>query len=164
MQPISLRGPSFFCVVIITACMKLSSEIFAVWHSPYPVNKFELSRPSEHKENGWEHFFLWWTRTWIWKKTMKILGPKLGSHLLRTLGIHGSYQYVAQLSFSRAVVFFCSLQSRLAVMQHPVFSKCWNWPKTTRVIPKYYCTVWYTCIYSIIIRTCICTCMCVNEQ
>ena len=47
------RGP-FFCVT--TASTKLFSEVFAVWHSPYLVSKFELGRPSEHGEMGWEHF------------------------------------------------------------------------------------------------------------
>ena len=45
------------CVGIITASTKLSGEIFAVQHSPYAVSKFELRRPSERGENGWEHFF-----------------------------------------------------------------------------------------------------------
>ena len=55
MQPILLGGP-LFCVIVIMASMKLSGEIFAVRHSLYAVNKFELGRPSEHKENGWELF------------------------------------------------------------------------------------------------------------
>ena len=58
MRPISSGGPSFVCVAVITASMKLSGEIFAVQHSPYPVSKFELGRPSKHGENGWEHFFV----------------------------------------------------------------------------------------------------------
>ena len=41
----------------VTASTKLSSEIFAVRHSPYAVSKFELRRPSERGENGWEHFY-----------------------------------------------------------------------------------------------------------
>ena len=48
-----LLGVLFFpCVGVITASMKLSSEIFAVRHSPYAVSKFELRRPSEDGENG----------------------------------------------------------------------------------------------------------------
>ena len=27
-----------------------------VKHSPYAVSNFELGRPCEHRENGWEHF------------------------------------------------------------------------------------------------------------
>ena len=46
----------FLCLAVITASMKLSGEIFAVQHSPYAVSKFELGRPSERGENGWEHF------------------------------------------------------------------------------------------------------------
>ena len=38
--------------------MKLSGEIFAVWHSFYAVSKFELDRPRERGENNWEHFFV----------------------------------------------------------------------------------------------------------
>ena len=48
--------PSFLCVAVITASMNLSGEIFAVQHGPYAVSKFELDRPSERGENGWEHF------------------------------------------------------------------------------------------------------------
>ena len=59
MRPISSpRGPSFLCVAIIMAFMKLSGKIFAVQHSSYAVSKSELSRPSEHGENDWEHFFV----------------------------------------------------------------------------------------------------------
>ena len=58
MWPISLGGPFFLCVGVITASTKLSGEIFAVRHSPYVVSKFELRRPSERGENGWEHFFM----------------------------------------------------------------------------------------------------------
>ena len=50
--------PSFLCVAVITASMKLSGEIFTVRHSPCAVSKFELGRPSERGENGWEHFFV----------------------------------------------------------------------------------------------------------
>ena len=57
MRPILLGWPFFLCVGIITASTKLSGEIFAVRHSPYAVSKFELRRPSERGENGWEHFF-----------------------------------------------------------------------------------------------------------
>ena len=35
-----------------------ASEIFAVRHSPYPASKFELGRPSEHGENGWNTFWM----------------------------------------------------------------------------------------------------------
>ena len=56
MQPISLGGPSLFCVVTIMSSMKLSGEIFAVQQSRYAVSKFELRRPSEHGENCWELF------------------------------------------------------------------------------------------------------------
>ena len=50
-------GRAFFlCVGVIRASTKLSGEIFAVRHSPYAVSKFELRRPSERGENGWEHF------------------------------------------------------------------------------------------------------------
>ena len=52
------REPSFLCVTIITASMKLYSAIFTVRHSPYLMSEFELSRPSECRENGWEHFFV----------------------------------------------------------------------------------------------------------
>ena len=38
---------TFFLCVVISASTKLSVEIFAVWHSLYPVSKFELGRPSE---------------------------------------------------------------------------------------------------------------------
>ena len=57
MRPISLGGPFFLCVGVITASTKLSGEIFAVQRSPYAVSKFDLRRPSECGENGWEHFF-----------------------------------------------------------------------------------------------------------
>ena len=57
MRPILLGGLFFQCVGIITASTKLSGEIFAVRHSSYAVSKFELRRPSERGENGWEHFF-----------------------------------------------------------------------------------------------------------
>ena len=56
MRPISLGRHSFVCVAVITASTELSGEIFAVQHSPYAVSKFELRRPSERGENGWEHF------------------------------------------------------------------------------------------------------------
>ena len=56
MRPISLGGPFLLCVDVMTTSTKLSAEIFAVRHSPYAVSKFELFRPSEHEENGWEHF------------------------------------------------------------------------------------------------------------
>ena len=56
MRPISLGGPFLLCVGVIMASMKLSGEIFAVWHSPYAVSKFELHRPSERGENGWKDF------------------------------------------------------------------------------------------------------------
>ena len=103
MQPISSRGPSFLSVAIISASMKLSAEIFAVWHSPYPVSKFELGRPSERRENGWEHFFVT-NENMNMKKddenSRPLLASKLGSRLVRILGIHGGYQCVAQLSLS----------------------------------------------------------------
>ena len=52
MWPILLWGePSFLCVAVITASTKLSSEIFAVQHSPCIVSKFEPGRPSELGEN-----------------------------------------------------------------------------------------------------------------
>ena len=56
--PFHPRGPSLLCVAVITASMKLSGEICAVQHGSYAVNKFELGRPSERGENGWEHFFV----------------------------------------------------------------------------------------------------------
>ena len=56
MWPISLGGPFLLCVGVIMASTKLSGEIFAVRHSPYAVSKFELRRPSERRENGWELF------------------------------------------------------------------------------------------------------------
>ena len=70
---------------------------------------------------------------------------KLGSRLMCTLGIHGGYQRVAQLSLSRAVVFFCSLRPRLAVVLRHVFSKCWNWPELPgSFLNTQYChTAWY---------------------
>ena len=73
MRPISLGGPFLLCVGVITASTKLSSEIFAVRHSLYAVSKFELCRPSERGENGWEHFFTdeYYENE---KKTTKILG------------------------------------------------------------------------------------------
>ena len=37
--------------------MELSGEIFALRHSLYALSEFELDRPSERGENGWEHFF-----------------------------------------------------------------------------------------------------------
>ena len=45
MRPILSGGPSFLCVAVITASMKLSGKIFTVQHSPYLVSKFELGRP-----------------------------------------------------------------------------------------------------------------------
>ena len=54
--PISSQEPSLLCVVIITASIKLSYEIFTVYHSPYSVSKFK-PRPSECGENGWKHFW-----------------------------------------------------------------------------------------------------------
>ena len=57
MWPILSRGPSLLCVVI-SASMKLSSEIFALQYSPYAVSKFEISRPTKRGENGWEHIFV----------------------------------------------------------------------------------------------------------
>ena len=56
MRPISLGGPFFLCVGVITDSTKLFGEIFAVQHSPNAVSKSELRRPSELGENGWEHF------------------------------------------------------------------------------------------------------------
>ena len=47
---------SLLCSRYITVFTKLSGELFTVWHSPYPVRKFELGWHSEHGENGWEHF------------------------------------------------------------------------------------------------------------
>ena len=97
------RGPSVLCVTVITASMKLSSEIFAVRHSPYPVSKFELGRPNEHGEHFFE-CFLWQTRTWIWKKTQW-----KGHYTWFTSPAHSRHTWwvcVAQLSLSRAVVFF----------------------------------------------------------
>ena len=102
--PFRLRGPSLLCVAVISAYIKLFAEIIAVWHSPYPVSKFELGRPSDCRENGWEHFF-------VMKKNMNmkkddensrpLKGFKLGSRLMCTLGIHGGYQYyLAQLFIS----------------------------------------------------------------
>ena len=70
MRPISLGGPFLVCVGIITASMKLSGGIFAVRHNPYAVSKFEPRRPSEHGENGWEHFLT----TKKMKKDNEILG------------------------------------------------------------------------------------------
>ena len=58
MRPISSEGPSFVCVTVITASTELSGEIFSVQHSTYAVSKFELRRPSERRENGWEYFFV----------------------------------------------------------------------------------------------------------
>ena len=57
-RPISLGGPSFVCVAAITTSMELSVKIFAVRHSSHAVSKFELRRPSERRENGWEYFFV----------------------------------------------------------------------------------------------------------
>ena len=76
MRPISSGGP-FVSVTVITASRKLSGEIFAVQHSPYVVSKFEFRRPSERRENGWEHFFVTNNNNEnmnMRKKTMKILG------------------------------------------------------------------------------------------
>ena len=56
MRLISLTEPFLLCVVIITAFMELPDKMFPVRHSPYAMSKFELSRPSEHRENGWKHF------------------------------------------------------------------------------------------------------------
>ena len=53
--PFHPKGPCFLCVAVITAYMKLFGKIFAVQHSSYAVSKFELGRPSERRENGWEH-------------------------------------------------------------------------------------------------------------
>ena len=93
----------FFCVAIILASMKLSGEIFAVQRTSYAVSKFELGRPSECGENGWEHFFVT-NENMNMKKHDENSSPlkasKLGSYLVRTLGIHGGYQCVAQLSLS----------------------------------------------------------------
>ena len=70
--PFRPREPSFLCLAVITASMKLSGEIFAVQHSSYAVSKFELGRPSERGENGWEHFFV--TNNNMKKKDNEILG------------------------------------------------------------------------------------------
>ena len=99
----SSGGLYFLCVAFISASTKLSGETFAVQHSPYAVSKLELCRPSERGENGWEHL----QEAWIWKKRQwKFKASKLGSHLPRTLGMHGGYQYIAQLSLSRVMMFF----------------------------------------------------------
>ena len=52
----ALSGASFRCGVVIPASTELSGEIFALQDSLYAVSKFELGRPSERGENGWEHF------------------------------------------------------------------------------------------------------------
>ena len=67
----SHRERTFFslCSHHVSAFMKLSGEIFAVQHSFYSVSKFELSRPSECRENG--TFFC---DNMNMKKTMKIQG------------------------------------------------------------------------------------------
>ena len=141
MRPISSRGSFFLNVVVISASMKLSAEIFAVQHSPYPVSKFELGRPSKHGENGWEHFFVT-NKNMNMKKDNENSRPlkasKLGSRLMRTLGIHGGYQCVAQLSL--IVELWCSFgpsRSRLAMALRRMFSIRGNWPEITWVIPKY---------------------------
>ena len=84
--------------------IELSGEIFAVWHSSYAVSKFKPCRPSERGENGWEHFLD--EREMNIKKDNENSRPLNLVHISCTLGIHGGYQCVAQLSFSRAVVFF----------------------------------------------------------
>ena len=72
MRPISLRGLSLLCVVVITASMKLSGEIFKVRHSPYAVSKFEFGKPSKQGENGWEHLWLYLRKPGIYRKFSKI--------------------------------------------------------------------------------------------
>ena len=54
--PFRPREPSFLCIAVIMASMKLTGEIFAVRHRPYLMSEFELCRPSDCRENGWEHF------------------------------------------------------------------------------------------------------------
>ena len=57
MEPILLCGPSLLCIVVITASMKRDIRSLA-YVVPTHVSKFELSRPSEHGENGWKHFVM----------------------------------------------------------------------------------------------------------
>ena len=71
-----MREPFFLRVVVKTACTKLSGKIFAVRHSPYPLSKFELGRPSECGENGWEHAFF---------MTNKIMNTKKDNENFRPL-------------------------------------------------------------------------------
>ena len=56
------------------------------------MSKFELSRPSERRENDWEHFFVM-NKNMNMKKDYEnsrfLKASKLGLCLVRTLGIHG---------------------------------------------------------------------------
>ena len=73
----------------LSASMELSGEIFAVRHSPYPVSKFELGRPSECGENGWERFFVTNKNINVKKddeNSRPLKASKLGSHVVRNLG------------------------------------------------------------------------------
>ena len=56
MRSILSREPSLLYVVVIMPSTELSGEIFAVLRSLYAVRKFDLGRPSERGENGWEYF------------------------------------------------------------------------------------------------------------
>ena len=84
-----VTGPSFSCVAVIMASMKLSGEIFAFRHSPCAVSKCELDKPSEHGENSWEHFCD--EQHEYEKRQRKFQATKLGLRLLCTLGIYGGY-------------------------------------------------------------------------
>ena len=131
MWPISSRGLYLLCVVIITASTKLFGETFAVWQS-----KFELSRPSEHRENDWEHFFV--TNESNTKKNMNM--KKNGKHSRSlnlvhvspcTLDIHGRYQCVTQLSLSQVMAIFCLIAVAFSCGADNMFSICRNWSKIT---------------------------------
>ena len=79
-------GRTFFlCVGVITASTKLSGEIFAVQHSPYAVSKFDLHRPSERGENGWEHFFTTKNKNKKMKKDNENSRPLNSVHTSRVL-------------------------------------------------------------------------------
>ena len=57
------------------------------------------------------------------KNSRSLKASILGSCLVRTLGIHGGYECVAQLSLSRAIVFFLLLAAAFSHVAVPCVLK-----------------------------------------
>ena len=106
------RCSLLWVIIMAPTCTKLSIETFAVQHNPYPLSKFKLGRPSQHREMAESIIILMMNKNNnknmnIKKdKNPRLLNLVYVSHALHTCMTD---QYVAQLSFSRAVAFFLLL-------------------------------------------------------